>query len=73
MFQYQVVKERLYHCDIGNYTSYGIRVLNSHGEELLFVSDVSVDKNKVEEFAALCEKEQPSLLHVMDLIYDLIG
>lgn len=68
-----MVEEHLFHCDIGNYTSYGIRVLCRCGDELLFVSDVSVEKNKVEEFVSLCEREQPSLQRFVDAIYDLIG
>lgn len=63
MYRYKAVKEKLFHCDIGTYVSYGIKAF-ADGVEVAFISDVSVDKLFVKRLAKRYTKWQlePSCL-----------
>ena len=76
MFLYQVIKETLYHEDIGSYISYGLKVLFlSYGiyEEITKVSDISIDRNAVTLLAEQCTKGQLYPVHLMDVIEDFLN
>ena len=72
MYRYIAVKEKLYHKDIGTYTSYGIKAFKD-GKEVGFVSDVSVDRDFVEELVELCNTEQLDPIHLFDVVEDAIS
>ena len=76
MLLYLVIEEHLYHEDIGEYTSYGIRGISAtYGmyKEVAFVSDAACDYEKATEIAALCTQLQVSPIHLIDVIEDMIG
>ena len=66
---YRTVKEKLYHRDVGDYTSYGIEAVQG-GEVIAFVSDVSVNETFVTSLSELFTKEQLSPMHLQDAIED---
>ena len=76
MFVYQVVEERFYDADIGKYISFGLIVLyTTYGEyrEIMKVSDISTDRERVELLADRCRRYQLHPIHLMDVIEDFIG
>jgi hypothetical protein len=73
VYFYQVIKEEFYRGDIGDYVSFGIRVIYAtYGIycEVLRVSDISPDKHNVSELASLCTKAQLRPIHLLDVIED---
>lgn len=72
MNQYLPFREELHSDDIGTYVSYGIRVLDSHGNMIESISDVSVDKNFVTELCYLWTRHQLSPIHIRDVLDDIL-
>lgn len=73
MFLYQKFKESLNSPHIGEYITFGIVVfftLHNQKTELLRISDVSVDEEKVNIISELCTKEQLDPIHIYDVIED---
>ena len=73
MFLYQKFKENLSSPYIGKYVSFGIVVfyiLYKQKTELLRISDISVDEEKVENISELCTQEQLDPIHIYDIIED---
>ena len=73
MYFYQLIKEEFFHEDIGRYTSFGIRVIYAtYGVycELMRISDISADKERVLSLADLCTKSQLSPIHIFDVVSD---
>lgn len=73
MYFYQVIKEEFYHEDIGDYVTFGLKVVfATYGvySEILKISDISTDKNSVVKLADLCNRNQVSPLHILDVIQD---
>lgn len=62
--------ETRFHEDLGFYTSYGIRAVDSKGEVLLSVSDVSGDEKAVSALCERCTRGKLALIHLMDVIED---
>ncbi len=71
MYLYITVEEHLEHPDIGTYTSYGIKAMKGT-DELMFVSDVSVDRTFVENLARCCTELQLDPMHLFDVVEDAI-
>jgi hypothetical protein len=69
--QYLPFREELHSDDIGTYVSYGIRVLDSQGNMIESISDVSVDKNFVTELCYLWTRYQLSPIHIQDILEDI--
>ncbi|MBQ7333804.1 MAG: hypothetical protein IJW38_05605 [Clostridia bacterium] len=71
MYKYLTVCEKLFHEDIGNYTSYGIICINNEtGAIVLKISDVSTERAFV---LALAEKFTASSLspcHFLEAVED---
>ena len=60
---------------VGKYTAFGIvvyKMVNKNRKELIRVSDVSTDKNAVENLIALCNKERLEPVHIYDVIEDFL-
>lgn len=68
---YEPIRQTVVSDDLGEYVTYGIRVL-SNGKPLSLVTDVSTDMDTVERLSALCTKEQLDPIHLMDVISDAI-
>lgn len=71
MFQYQPVQEEK-EIEGGAYTTYGIRVLDYEQKELLAISDISLDEQRVVSLCQLCNQEKLDILHIMDVIEDFL-
>ena len=73
MYRYLPIKERLYMDEIGEYISFGIRVIqdtDSEKAEILYVSDVSLDFDFVNQLTELCNTLQLEPIHLLDVIED---
>ena len=72
-YRYEPVKEKYYSADIGEYTSYGIRVSEiPSGREVKYFSDVSTDIKRIEKLCALATGGLLSPMHLLDVIEDYI-
>ena len=72
---YKVTKESHWHSDIGYYVSYGIYVdytINSKANHI-FISDVSVDYEKVKRLAEHCTVHQLEPCHLKEVIEDFLN
>ena len=54
------------------YTVYGITALDNLGNMLKTFEDIFFDKNKAEEFVKLCNKEKLELIHLQDVVEDVL-
>ena len=75
MYNYNIFVEDLKNEDFGAYTAYGIVVCsmeNNQRKEVLRVSDVSTDKEIVENLIDLFNKEQLEPVHIYDVIEDFL-
>lgn len=76
MFLYLVIKETLFHPDIGSYISYGLRAIFLSGgicQEITKISDISTDSVTVALLAQQCTREQLYPVHLMDVIEDFLS
>jgi len=76
MFVYDCVMEKLYDPYIGEYTSFGIAAYStSQGrrQRVSFISDVSVDADKVARLAELCTAGQLEPCQLMDVVEDTLA
>lgn len=75
-YVYEVNQEKNSHIDIGTYDSYGINVyvcVNDRNMFLMNVPDLFLDEHKALEFAKLCNEEQLELVHLSDVIEDILS
>ena len=74
MYRYQIVKEALHTDADGEYTSYGIRMVQCNGTDrtMLYVSDVSADLAFAEKLVRLFAELQPEPEHLQSVIEDLL-
>ena len=54
------------------HTVYGITALDSFGNVLKSAQDIFFDKQKAEEFIKLCNEEKLELIHLQDVIDDIL-
>lgn len=71
MYRYNVVKEKLFHRDIGEYTAYGISVTDGKSVTRT-VSDVSVNESFVNELVRKLNEGQAAPEQLTDIIEDAI-
>ena len=75
MIKYCVVKEKLFHPDIGEYVSYGMlccSVLADETRVIEFISDVSCDEKFVTELAEKFTVRELSPLHFLSAVEDAL-
>lgn len=65
--KYELVETAIIHEDIGSYIGYGIR----NGTDV--VTDISVDKPKVEFLVERMNANEVSPLHMMDIVEDFLA
>lgn len=58
--------------DNQRYTVYGITAIDSRGAEQETFPDIFFDKQKAEEFVTLCNTEELELIHLADVIDDVL-
>ncbi len=73
MYKYLTIKEKLFHEDVGKYTSYGIVCINAEtGEQVDKISDVSVERDFVTALAEKFTRHSLSPLHFFDAVVDAL-
>lgn len=68
---YRISPELHFHREIGVYLTFGIRAYRRH-RLLLHIPDVFCRHHQARAFAVICNREQPALLHLSDVIEDAI-
>ena len=58
--------------DNRRYTVYGITVLDTFGKVLKTFEDIFFSKQKADNFIELCNKEKLELIHLQDVIDDIL-
>lgn len=74
--RYVLVEEHLYSPETGPYHSYGIMALHSAGDEekrLLYVPDVSTDRDAAAGLARRCTCAELSPVHLREVLMDALG
>ena len=73
MLTYKLRKDNLFHQDIGNYTSYGIDVVDEmSGLSIYFILDISTEKKPLENLISLCNKLRLDIIHLNDVVEDFL-
>lgn len=75
MYKYSIEKENNFHKEIGNYTSYGIKVtlVNKNiSQNIEYISDVFVDEKMAYDFINKCNKNKLEPVHIYDAIEDAL-
>ena len=72
LIQYLSVEQVLFSAEVGEYTTYGISVLDDREDEIVFISDVSLDESKVQNLCKQCTYGGLSVNQLCDVIEDLI-
>jgi len=68
-YNYKCIKQSLFDKNIGNYITYGIEIT----DENIIVSDVSCNREKVNEIVRIINKYQASPIHIYEIIENLIS
>lgn len=71
MVTYCIQEEKLYHKDLGYYTAFAIKAFQNN-KLVEFVSDVFLDKEKANSFVRQCNELQVDLVHLYDVIDDIL-
>ena len=58
--------------DTNKHTVYGVDALDRYENVLESVADIFFDKQKAEEFIKLCNEEKLELIHLQDVIEDIL-
>ena len=69
---YELRTDIVFDEDNCEYTVYGITALDCFKNVLITVDDIFFDKQKAEEFVGLCNKEKLELIHLKDVIEDIL-
>lgn len=73
MITYKVIKENLQHCELGRYIAYGICVYSEEARMILkSISDVFIERDKVEKLVALCNENKLDPIHLSEVVQDAI-
>ena len=71
MYQYLPVENKTNSPYIGNYRTFGLRVLQGD-EELMIMPDISTDFAFTLRLASLFTRKQLSPLHLLDVLEDML-
>ena len=70
---YKLRKDRLFCEDAGNYTAYGMDIYNDKTEKLILsIKDICLNKEHLEILISNCNKLQPDIIHIGDIIEDFL-
>lgn len=72
MIRYIPCGEKLNSDELGIYASFGMKILDKCGDVLLFISDVSPNKQFIHALCSLCTHHQLSPIHIYDVIADIL-
>lgn len=71
MITYRIHPEWHFEKDLGVYRSFGLKMYKRR-RLMLHIPDVFCRRQKAQDFARLCNREQPALIHLWDVIEDAI-
>ena len=70
---YKLRRDKLFCEDAGNYISYGMDIYNSKTEKLIrSIKDICLKKEHLETLICKCNKLQPDIIHIDDIIEDFL-
>ena len=69
MITYRITPEWHFERELGFYRSFGLKVYQRH-RLFLHIPDIFCRRRKAQAFAQLCNREQPALIHLWDVIED---
>jgi len=72
LFRYVPFKENFHSNEIGSYTSFGIKAVDSLDHPIASVSDVSIDETYTAKLCELFTRQQLQPIHLLDVIVDTI-
>ena len=70
--KYEVFEESLSSGELGTYRAFGIKGVNSLGDNVIVCSDVSPDESFIRTLCEACNALQVSPIHILDIIEDSI-
>ena len=70
-YTYCVTSETFWHEDIGDYISHGI--IASSENNTITISDISVDRERVENLARKCNENDLEICHFHDVVEDYLA
>lgn len=70
-WMYCIEPEKLHHPDLGEYSTYGIRIVSSDDMEILH--DVSVCENSVNYIVKMINQYHLSPIHLYDVVVDMLS
>lgn len=76
MIQYQAVKEKHHHPDIGAYTAWGIKGWRTGEREqvvIAYIPDIFLHQKEAERFASLCTQLNVAFVHLFDVVQDYLA
>ncbi len=73
MYRYLPIEERLHSDELGPFFTFGISVVNSHGNEIDRISDVSTSRPAVDALCSKCTKLHLHPIHLRDVIDDFLA
>ena len=69
---YTLKTDTVFDEDNNEYTVYGITALDIFKNVLQSVEDIFFNKQKAEEFISICNQEKLELIHLQDVIDDIL-
>ena len=70
---YRLREDTVYDEEEKSHLVYGIELANERGEIEACFPDLFCDRQKAKEFVSLCNQNQLSPIHLLDVIEDLLG
>lgn len=70
---YKLRRDKLCCEDAGNYISYGMDIYNTQTQKLIrSIKDICLKKEHLETLICKCNKLQPDIIHIDDIIEDFL-
>ncbi len=70
---YKLRRDKLFCEDAGNYISYGMDIYNTQTQKLIrSIKDICLKKEPLERLITKCNKLQPDIIHIGDIIEDFL-
>lgn len=70
---YKLRTDKLYCEDAGNYIAYGINIYNEETKNIILsIKNISLKKEPLELLIKKCNKLQPDIMHIADIIEDFL-
>lgn len=56
-----------------SYIAYGLKAIDHINSVCLYINDISTNVHEVSNLCELCNKNQPAVIHLQDLIEDFLN